>query len=205
MGGARCGCCSGMGAPRTHSSRTQPKTSDHSQSLFFFGPFCPHSPFLHPSAPIPCSFQATPGSGADPEAKERSGTPRSLIHVPTYKHFLKLSAVYPVLLLCRRTLAEQTRPALLGKHSIFYLNVKHGSCSLDAQLPAVAAWMDRRTDRGATAAPGLAAMSWAQGGRGAVCHLPRHQHFCRFCFHSRDSTELGGDISTRCLPGDLRL
>lgn len=126
------------------------------------------SPSAHLSTHPLQFFQAIPGSGADIEVKERSGTPRILIHVPTYKHFLKLSAVYPVLLLCRRTLTEQTQPAPLGKHSIFYLNVKHGSCSLGVQLPAVAGWMDRRMDRGATAAPGLATGPCAWRGYGAA-------------------------------------
>lgn len=188
----------------TQQSHTTRDFTSLTISFWFFWSFCPRFPFLHPSAPIPCSFQATPGSGADPEVKERSGTPRILIHVPTYKHFLKLSAVYPVLLLCRRTLAEQTRPAPLGKHSIFYLNVKHRSCSLDVQLPAVAGWMD-----GQTAVP-RPPLGWQQDPVHGEdmglhdSHLPWHQHFCRFCFHSRNSAVLGGDISTHCFLRELR-
>lgn len=97
-------------------------------------------------------------------------SPTSGVHVPSYKYSAKLCAVYPEPLCWRRVLAEQTRPTPLGKHSIFYLNVKHGSCSLDAQPPAAPGRADG-WHRAPTAVPGLAAAGAgrrARGGEGAA-------------------------------------
>lgn len=52
-------------------------------------------------------------------------------------------------------------------------------------------------------APGLLGAAGLCGS-GCSCHLPRHQHFCRFCFRSRDGAAAGRarpTSSTRCSLG----
>lgn len=152
-------------APHSHTS-----LGFASPTVHFFGLFTPDFPFFFPHH---SSLQLPGHAGVAARIRSRrdpAESPTSGVHVPAYKYSTKLCAVYPEPLCWRWVLAEQTRPTPLGKHSIFYLNVKQGSCSLDAQPPAGLGRADG-WHRGPTAVPRLAAAGagpCARSGEGAA-------------------------------------
>lgn len=130
------------------------------------------------------------------------------------------------------SLSKRRAAAPLGKQPGVYLNVKQRSCSLDLQplsqlaaelgiCHAGAGWMgpwsptllgapQAGSTRGESAAGGEGLGDSGLGDQRAARlrlhrRLPRHQHFCRFCFRSREGAAVGraGPAgSTCCLLGE---